>query len=378
MNNKEAFKNYVKNGGEQFICSPQIGGGAGFDAKIKGKEWLGEITPFDTKDVCEMFDMIPLYNFCVDDFSCLTPQCSWETVNELVDEKGRRVKERVFKTPKGNLTSKSIEERKNGSFQTKYPITEEAELDILEYFVDCISEVTDFSPLTGQIAEIRRMLGDSEALSIQWAMQPYELFGFPNTMDTAIFAIECPNIFKRLMDKILKINEKLIKAAAAGGTDFVFLGGPGSEMISPKFYEEFLVPYSKIVSEMAHKEGLLIYSHICSPIEPMLTAGYYNQMGIDLFETLSGPPVGNIKGVEDAFRKLSDKICTRGNVGLDLLLTGTPEEIKKESLAILEVAKKMGRKHILAASDYLFYNVPAESVRAMCEAVKEFNNGKKS
>ena len=373
MKNREKFKNYIKNGGEQFICSPQIGGGAGFDAKVIGKDWLSEITLSDTKSVCEGFDMVPLYNFCPDDFSCLTPECNWETVSETVDSEGRRVSERLFKTPKGSLTAKLVEEPKNGKFQVKYPVTEEDELEILECFIDCLLDEKDFSPITKQTAALRSMIGENDALSIQWAMQPYELLCFPNTMDTAIFAIECPDIFKRLMDKILAVDEKLIKAVAAGGCDFVFLGGPGSEMISPKFYEDFLVPYSKIVSKMAHDEGLLIYSHICSPIEPMLTAGYYNEMGIDLFETLSGPPVGNIKSIEDAFNKLSPEICTRGNVGLDLLLSATPDVIKNECFAILETAKKMGRKHILAASDYLFYNVPAENVHAMCEAVKEFN-----
>jgi uroporphyrinogen-III decarboxylase len=144
-------------------------------------------------------------------------------------------------------------------------------------------------------------------------------------------------------------------------------------MISPKYYEDFLIPYSKIVTEMAHKNGLLVYTHICSPIEPMLTLGYHNKMGIDLFETLSEAPVGNVKNIEDAFSKLSPEICTRGNIGLDKLLECKPQEIKDMSLRILEAAYKMNRKHILAASDYMFYDTPSENVQAMCEAVKEFN-----
>ncbi len=48
-------------------------------------------------------------------------------------------------------------------------------------------------------------------------------------------------------------------------------------------------------------------------------------------------------------------------------------QIKERSLCILETARRMGRKHILAASDYLFYQIPEENVYAMCEAVREFN-----
>ena len=105
----------------------------------------------------------------------------------------------------------------------------------------------------------------------------------------------------------------------------------------------------------------------------MLTMGYYNQMGIDLFETLSQPPVGNVKSIEDAFSKLDPNMCTRGNLGLDSLMQDTPEEIYEKSMHILETAKRMGRKHILAASDYMFYNTKTENVHAMAKAVRDFN-----
>jgi len=88
---------------------------------------------------------------------------------------------------------------------------------------------------------------------------------------------------------------------------------------------------------------------------------------------LSEAPVGNVSNIEDAFSKLDPSICTRGNIGLDRLLYETPEQIKAHSFRILEVAQKMGRKHILAASDYMFYDIPIENVHAMCEAVREFN-----
>lgn len=373
MTNRETLKSYVVNGGDKFICSPQIGAGSGFDAKMVGKKWLSEPTFEDTKSVCEMFDMVPLYNFGLPDLTQLTPDIKWKNTHKSIDEQGRRSSENTLITPKGNLVSKLIEEQIKGGAQIKYPVTEEEELDIVEYYVDSLLEVKDFSLISEQVGNIRKILGESEPLDIQWSMQPYELMCFPDTMNTAIFASICPEQFKRLMDKILRLNEYLLKAVAKGGADFVFLGGPGSEMISPKYYENFLVPYSKIVTDMAHENGLLIYTHICSPIEPMLTMGYYNQMGIDLFETLSEAPVGNVKSIEDAFSKLSPEICTRGNIGLDKLLQCNPQEIKEISFKILEAAHKMNRKHILAASDYMFYDTPAENVHAMCEAVREFN-----
>ncbi len=372
MTNRELFINYVKNGGDKFICSPQIGAGAGFDTKLAGKTWFSQTTYEDTKFACEQFDMIPLYNFGLPDLAALTPDIHWEGCPVQISETGRRTYRSNFVTPVGTLYNLTIEDELKGSCPTKYLITEEDELDVLEYYLDRLLEVKDFSPITNHIRNVRNVVGDN-ALDIQWAMQPYELLCFPSTMDTALLAIDCRERFYELMDKVLQLDEKLIEAVAAGGADFVFLGGPGSEMVSPKYYEDFLVPYSKQVTDMVHKAGMLVYTHMCSPIEPMLTKGYHNQMGIDLFETLSEAPVGNVKSIEDAFSKLDPSICTRGNIGLDRLLNCTPEEIYEHSWHILETAHRMGRKHILAASDYLFYETKEENVHAMCRATKDFN-----
>ena len=373
MTNRERLLNYIKTGGDEFICSPQIGAGAGFDTKMAGKTWFSETTHEDTKRACEAFDMVPLYNFGLPDLTALTSDIHWQGEPMTVNENGRRFYKNNFVTPKGNIYLTVIEDELRGSCQTKYLITEEEELDILEYYLDSLLEVKDYSYITQGVRGVRNLLGDGEALDIQWAMQPYELLCFPSTMDTAMLVYDRPEQFRRLMDKILQLDERLIKAVVAGGADFVFLGGPGAEMISPKYYENYLVPYSKQVTDMVHKAGMLVYTHICSPIEPMLTKGYYNQMGIDLFETLSEAPVGNVKSIEDAFSKIDERICTRGNIGLDRLLNDTPEQIRELSLHILETAKRMGRKHILAASDYMFYEIPEENVHAMCRAVQEFN-----
>lgn len=170
------------------------------------------------------------------------------------------------------------------------------------------------------------------------------------------------------MDKILSLDIRLLDCCQKAGVDFVFLGAPASEMISPEYYEKFIVPYSQIFSQEAHRRGILVYSHICSPIEPMLTMGYFNQMGIDLFETLSMPPVGNVESLADALAKLDPAICTRGNIGLDVLLTQDAASVKEHCYKALRESE--GRKHILAASDYLFYDIPAENVAAMCDSIK--------
>jgi hypothetical protein len=275
-----------------------------------------------------------------------------------------------MKTPVGDLSVEWFEEPMNGGFQDS-PLKDESELAVLEYYIDALLDA-DLSPITNYVREMVNMLHGRAVLDVQWPVQPYELLCFPNTMNTVLLVNDYEARCRKIMDSIVKLDDRLFAAVAEGGADFIFLGGPGVEMISPRYYNEFIIPYSKIVTDMAHARGLLVYSHICSPIEPFLTMGFYNRMGIDLFETLSPPPVGNVASLADAMTKLDPAICTRGNIGLDLLVNATPEVIRDKTLQIMEQTE--GRKHIVAASDYLFYQVKEENVHAMVNAVQEYHS----
>jgi len=368
MTHKEKFIDYVKNGGKQ-ICSPQIGGGAGFDSKIVSKKWLSETTIEDTIFATQQFaGMVPLYNIGVD-FGLCNNELAWKVIDTENTDEYRKTQMKL-ETKVGALYQSVTEEPYKGGFRNLCPVTKEDDLKVLEYYIDTLIN-SDFSPIEVYVKEQVDIIAGRGALDVQWATQPYELLCFPDTVNTVMLAMDIPDRFKLIMDRILLLNKKLFKAVKSGGADFVFLGGPASEIVSPYIYDEFIVPYSQMTTEDAHNEGLLIYSHICSPIEPFLTKGYYNQMGIDLFETLSPPPVGNVVSIADALSKIDSNICTRGNLGLDVLLNSTPEIVREKTLEIINQSK--GRKHIVAASDYLFYDTPIENVQAMVNVCGEVN-----
>lgn len=362
------FIDYVLKDSDKRVFSPQIGGGAGFAAKIAGKEWLSKTTLHDIIDATNKFNMLPLFNMGL-------PGIKHDDLNYKHDtfaETENRIKTiTTLNTPVGSLESISIEEKFKGGCPLESFVKTADDLKILEYYLDAAMDA-DLSEISKGIKKHIDIIDGRGALSIQWAMQPYELLCFPNTVNTMLLSLDEPEKFLKCVEKIVKLDERLLVEVSKGGADFVFLGGPAAEMISPPIYDKYIVPYSQIVTDIAHENGLLIYSHICSPIEPFLTMGYYNKMGIDLFETLSAPPVGNIKSIDDALSKIDDKICTRGNIGLDLLLNATPNEVYDVTCDLIE--KTNGRKHIIAASDYLYYDIKIENVMAMSDAVSDYNN----
>ncbi|MCX6360563.1 MAG: hypothetical protein NT029_12180 [Armatimonadetes bacterium] len=366
MTPREAFKRAVTHGGPP-VCSPQIGGGAGFDTKLAGKRSVWETALEDTLAAVARFDILPLINVGIPDFGECSPQLRWMLSDES-REGERTFRTERLETPTGTLTRTMMQEPSGGYF-TKYALEAPEELNALAWYVDAALDA-DLTRVTEYVRSVVATVGDAAAVDVQWPMQPYELLCFPSTKDTALLVHDCPEQARRIMERIVELDARIIDAVAAGGADFVFLGGPAKEMISPAYYRNYLVPFSKQVTDIAHERGLLIYSHICSPIEPFLTLGFYNQMGIDLFETLSPPPVGNVVSMADALTKLDPAICTRGNVGLDLLLQGSTDDVRRATATVLEETR--GRMHMVAASDYLLYDVPEENVHAMAAVVREW------
>ena len=195
MTKREILIDYVKNGGQRFFCSPQIGAGAGFDTKIAKKTWIGDTTIEDTRKAWEMFDVIPLYNYELPQLHELTPKLEMETALAQGKTEDRRLTHKKLITALGSLASEIIEDEGKGALAVKYFITEEEELEVFEYYLDCLLEVKDFSPITDGVRRIRSIVGEDSALDLQWAMQPYELLCFPNTVDTAVFGLTRPDIF---------------------------------------------------------------------------------------------------------------------------------------------------------------------------------------
>ncbi len=368
MTMRQRFIDYVRNGSDKPYVSLQIGAGAGFDAKLAGRDWITEGSMQDTIRAYEIVGCDALLNRGLPGLEKVVPELAF-TVDRRTEGEDR-VLEQWLDTPYGEIRWLFHERIRQGMTPTKYPIKYGDGLDRIFWYTEQFAKAIPY--LEELIGPELEPLHPEYPVSFQWALQPFELMGLAMVPDLVMFAMMEPDRYRQLCDMIRDVNVEVCRKVIKAGADFVFLGGPGKEMMSPELYETYMVPDSKVISKAIHDEGGLIYSHICSPIEPFLSKGYYGEMGIDLFETLSPPPVGNVKSLADARLKLPKEMCTRGNIGLDVLLKGTMEDVERETVRVLEDTK--GFKHMIAASDYLFYDIPLENVKAIVDTAKNWNS----
>jgi len=364
MQPRERFIHYVRHGNDRPFVSLQIGAGAGFDCKLAGRKWISEGTLADTIHAYELVECDALYNVALPDLGAVVPELAWTSETTVSDD--TRITHRRLATPHGELCMSLHERPRSGVTPTRYPLTVDDNLDAVCWMADQYLKAV---PYVGELlAPLLEQAHPHGPVSVQWNIQPFELLGLASVPDLVLHAMTDPQRYRTVCDRIRDVNIELVRAVLRSGADFVFLGGPGAEMMSPELYEAFIVPDSRIISQAVHDAGGLIYSHICSPIEPFLSKGYFGDMGIDLFETLSGPPVGNVTDLAAARRQLPSAMCTRGNVGLDVLLHGNPDDVEQATQAVLSATA--GTKHMVAASDYLFYDIPLENAQALVGTVR--------
>ncbi len=160
-------------------------------------------------------------------------------------------------------------------------------------------------------------------------------------------------------------------ACETGGIDAFHIsddwGGTTGLLMSPTHLREFFVkPFRDIVQGLK-KSGLPVIMHNDGKIW-------------DVLDDLVGTGIDAINPVERAAgmdlqivkQRYQGRICPIGNVNnKTTMVTGTPEEVKAETLECLKIAAP-GGGYILATDHSLHDDIPTENVYALIETAKEF------
>ena len=151
-----------------------------------------------------------------------------------------------------------------------------------------------------------------------------ELFGYENALLTFIMDSAKAHA---ILDRLTEASVTWAVAQARRGVDAVlissaFVGGP---FLSPKMYEEFVVPYEKRVTDAIKMAGVPPYTHTCGRIGDRLDLMVAT--GTEGIDTLDPPPLGNTV-LAEAKAQIGDKVFIKGNMNaVELLAVATKEQV---------------------------------------------------
>jgi uroporphyrinogen decarboxylase len=177
---------------------------------------------------------------------------------------------------------------------------------------------------------------------------------------------ENPELVKAIADKLGQIMTEFYKYLL--DLDRVIAIFPGDDMgyrsgtlISPEHLKEYCLPWHKRFAQMAHDKGLPYFLHSCGNLTSIMDHLIDNVKidGKHSYEDVIIP-------VQDFHAHYGDRIAVLGGMDINILSSGTPEEIRAHTRFLVETCGKKGRYAVGSGNSIPTY-IPVISYLSMLD-----------
>ena len=188
----------------------------------------------------------------------------------------------------------------------------------------------------------------------------------------AIKSIREPELLNDILEQLTRITVHTVDLAAAHpATGAIFygedMGSSAGTLLSPKFLKKYVIPRIKRIADACHKNGKLFLLHSCGQIEGVMD-DLIDVVGIDAKHSFQD----NVEPVEQFYNKYHDKVAVLGGVDMNLMSSGSMEEVKKRTRQILE-ACALGGGYCMGSANSLANFVKIENYYAMLDETRKWN-----
>ena len=212
--------------------------------------------------------------------------------------------------------------------------------------------------LLSALAILRRRVGGEKAI-LGKAMGPWTLsYHMAGTQNFLLqIGLDETEKVRKMLDELLPVTIASIKAQFKAGADIVVLADHATgNLVSPRHYREFLLPYHKILT--AEIAGPLIL-HVCGNCSDRLEL--FAQAGFDAYHFESTVDAAS------AMERIGKTMSLVGNVNNpEVLYQGTPEEVYCQARAAIAAGV-----HMIGPECAVPLATPIENLKAIVAAVHD-------
>lgn len=185
----------------------------------------------------------------------------------------------------------------------------------------------------------------------------------------ALLVHDDPRLLEAVFDRVAEITYAALDrvtripcvGAVVSGGDIAFEGGT---FVDPGVLRRMVFPRYRKVTALCHQRGIPVIHHsdgdLGSVMEDLIEAGFD---GLHPFEPKA-------MDILDAKRRYGRRVCILGNIDVDLLTRGRPEEIRESVRGRIQDLAPGGR-YCVGSSNSIAPYIPVENYRAMLEAAWE-------
>ena len=182
--------------------------------------------------------------------------------------------------------------------------------------------------------------------------------------------VEDEGFYRAMMEYFLERTILQNRQIVEAGTDVIEMAAnTATSGVGPRFFERFVLEYENRVAREIRRAGAFSILHNCGDAVKIMHL--YNQLDIDVWGYLTGPPFGDMD-LDKALEVMRPDLVLRGNIDqVKFLVDASPEEIRARVGALLEKVKPRGN-WILSTTDFFMDGVPYRNIEAFADAGREF------
>jgi len=195
-----------------------------------------------------------------------------------------------------------------------------------------------------------------------WMLMGFETFSYALADDPSLIDA----IFDKIFDVVNREYEDAIQRESIGAIWYLDdIGVKDRLMVSPALLRKALFPRMRIFAEGCKKRGIPFLYHTDGNITRVLED--ILDMGVNALHPVE-PLAMDIYEIK---KRVGGKLCLIGNIDVDLLLRGTPEEIEEDTKKHLRELGP-GGGYVLGSSNSIHRTIKAENYRAMLDTALQY------
>jgi MtaA/CmuA family methyltransferase len=220
------------------------------------------------------------------------------------------------------------------------------------------------------VSILARDYGKEISVRVNCDQAPFSLAGLLRGLDQWLIDVaagEDDELVHALLDYCTQAGCRAIDAMVRAGAHVVDSGDSpaGPDMLSPRFYGKYALPYEKRLAQHARELGVPYIVHICGKTDRIIHQ--MAEIGCD------GLEIDYKTNIQLAHDTLKDKVTFFGNIDPSgVLALGTPALVEQKTRELLDAFSDTPR-FVLNSGCALPADTPEENVRAMLRCVRELH-----
>ncbi|MFB3892104.1 MAG: uroporphyrinogen decarboxylase family protein [Phycisphaerae bacterium] len=205
-----------------------------------------------------------------------------ERVTEIVNDGVRNVKTIRLITPKGELVRREGQAADGSWCPVEHFCKEMRDLEIMKAVVESVRYAPRYDTVLTAMAEMGGQgIGDLPLDRSPFGKLVHEYMGFEQT----VYALYEDRAY---VEEFLRLEEakslELVRLAAQGPEPIVIMSDHADEnLISPRQYEQYCIPYYQQVTKFLHERGKIVSTHLDGNFK-----GFFKLLGRTGFDLLDG------------------------------------------------------------------------------------------